>query len=126
MITKRLAPIGFAATRHLVHYYVRLPIGAAGAVGTPTGRGLTAAHGAAGVYTFTIQGQNGVGAILYVNAAVVSATKQSATVTSAVASTGIITINCAAASAPNTAADPGDGDAIMITVVCRNSSADSS
>jgi hypothetical protein len=128
MLLQRLSPLGFGATRHLVHFYARAPIGASGAVTTASiaGRGLTIAKSATGTYTATIKNQTGVGAILYADCKVLSATKQHAACTGAVASTGIVTFVTSLASALNTAADPGNGDELLIHIVVRNSPSDAS
>ena len=129
MLIRRLAPPGFHATRHIVTYHVRVPIGASGAAGTHQGRGLVVAKSDTGVYTATLQGgTTGVGAILYAACQIVSDTPQVATVKSAVASTGIVTFECHTlgddGSDDNT--EPGNGDHLMVTVIVRNSPADSS
>ncbi len=127
MITSKLASDTLNSNRNVARYNVRVPIGATGAVGTRIGKGIVLTRTDVGLYTATIQGlRGGVGAILGAHVHVISATRTLAYIATAVASTGVVTFATAAASAPNTVADPADGAHIVIEIVVRNSSSDRS
>lgn len=129
MLIRRLAPPGYHATRHIVQYDVRVPIGASGAAGTHQGRGVTVAKTGTGVYTATlVGGTTGVGAILYAHCEILSDTPQVATLKSAVAATGIVTFECHTLTDTTSAAntEPGNGDELLVRITVRNSPADSS
>lgn len=127
MLNGRYAKDSLDSNRNIVRLHVRVPIGSSGAPGTHVGRGIVVTRTGTGAYTATIQHtRGGVGAILGASVQVVSATRQHATIASAVASTGVVTFVTVAATAMNTAADPGSGDHLLVAIQYRNSSSDRS
>lgn len=126
MLIKRLAPLGFGVTRHMVHYFAQ-GTGASGAITLQQGKGITLAKSATGTYTATIVGgTTGVGAILFASAEIVADAAKQATVKSISPTTGVVTFETAVNSALGTPADLADGDILMVHLVIRNSPADSS
>lgn len=127
MLLRRLYPPGPEGGRHIVKYYVRVPIGASGAAGTHVGKGITVAKSATGRYTATVAGVSGsVGAILYASCSIVSTTPQDSTVRAIDDTTGVVTFSTHAQSAPGTEAEPEQGAILLVCIAVRNSSSDAS
>jgi hypothetical protein len=126
MLNRQYHPAGSDATRHLVKFYVRVAIGASGAVSSTYGKGVTVAKSATGRYTATITGNTGLGKVLDARCTVVSTTGQVSWVRSIVEATGVVTFSVAANTAPQTEAEPGDGDHLLICIIVRKTASENS
>ena len=96
-------------------------VGASGAPTVTDGRGYTIARTAAGDYTVTLNGDGGVGAILYADANVHTQSDVDLNITGKgiSASARTFSFTCLTATTPT---DPTSGDTLQIFLVVRNSS----
>jgi hypothetical protein len=126
MITRQLFS-GKKYGRSLVEAHVSVAIGATGAVGAITGKGISVARTGTGAYTATVAGlMGGVGAIVNFHVDVVTnnVAGYQAHAKVITPSAGTVTFNTEAKAAPGTPADPSSGSTLLIHAVVRNSSSD--
>jgi hypothetical protein len=104
---------------HEVHLHARCAIGAAGAVGVTTGRYVTFAKSATGVYTATVENTGGLIDWLWVDAKVVGSALSLRPRCSINASMGVVTITVEGADG-TTDTDPADGTSLCVSIVAVN------
>lgn len=113
----------------IVEVFGKAAIGAAGAVGTLSGKGFSVARTGAGLYTITILNGGGTAAlpdILTANVGVAnnSATAQfTAQVLAFVPASGTVTLVTSSAAAANVAADPANGAVLYFNLAVQNAQA---